>query len=308
MTNVFTCQGTVLYASFSDVQDDEVSDAPLLQAEIRTLSNLIQQAGGQLIEVTSRRIYGLYLRADAAEKSAIALRKEILRLRETDPNYSRLSVRLLLAYGSVQLENDKVHVDWMPQLPKLIAHVPELAIAALGNYIAQARPEVAPQCLSKGDDVWLISAYDKIDVDQQTRHASRLQKADNAVFTHITVSAGGKQRMIRASDCPVSLGREASCSIIINGDTASRQHGHIGFDHGKFYYADQSRNGSYVLTASGEELFVNNERITLFGKGAISPGAPLTKQTGIVVRYDCTSTHLTMGDAKPHDGDTQRLR
>jgi hypothetical protein len=308
MGNVFTCKGAVLYASFSDMRDGEVSDAPLLQAESRVLSSLILQGGGQLIEANPQRIYALYLRCDAAAKVAIALRKEVLRLREHDPNYSRLSVRLLLTHGEVQLENDRIHAGWITQLPRLMAHVPELAIAALGNYLAQERPQTPPQKLSEADGVWLLSAYDEIEADQQTHHASRLQQADNTVFTHITLSAGGRQYRVRESDCPVSLGREASSGIVLTGDTASRVHGHIGFDRGKFYYADQSRNGSYVLTASGEELFVNNERITLYGKGAISPGAPLTRQTGIVVRFDCTATHLSMDDARTHDGDTQRLR
>lgn len=108
------------------------------------------------------------------------------------------------------------------------------------------------------------------------------QSSDRLELTH-----GGTQLALAAADCPVTLGRDKSCLLHLDGDVASRIHGRIEFQHDKFYFVDDSRNGTYLLTPQGEEVFLHRERLPLLGKGVISPGAPIVKQTGEVIRYLC---------------------
>jgi len=103
----------------------------------------------------------------------------------------------------------------------------------------------------------------------------------------LELTHGGNQLKIVAKDCPVTLGRDKSCTLHLDGDVASRVHGRIEFLHDKFYFVDDSRNGTYLLTPQGEEVFLHRERLPLLGRGVISPGAPIVKQTGEVVRYAC---------------------
>lgn len=105
----------------------------------------------------------------------------------------------------------------------------------------------------------------------------------------LELSHGGVQLSIAAHDCPLTLGRDKSCGLHLEGDAASRLHGRIEFMQGQFYLVDASRNGTYLLTPQGEEVFLRGERLPLSGHGVISPGAPIVKQTGEVVRYVCRS-------------------
>lgn len=100
---------------------------------------------------------------------------------------------------------------------------------------------------------------------------------------------GGTQLNLSARDCPITLGRDKSCTVHLDGDVASRVHARIEFAHDKFYLVDESRNGTYLLTPQGEEVFLHQERLPLLGRGVISPGAPIVKQTGEVLRYACRS-------------------
>lgn len=105
----------------------------------------------------------------------------------------------------------------------------------------------------------------------------------------LELTHGGTQLRLTAQDCPFTLGRDKSCGLHLDGDVASRVHGHIEFVHDKFYFVDESRNGTYLLTPQGEEIFLHRERLPLLGRGVISPGAPIVKQSGEVVRYTCRS-------------------
>ena len=105
----------------------------------------------------------------------------------------------------------------------------------------------------------------------------------------LEITHGGVHLRLAPQDCPFTLGRDKSCALQLDGDVASRVHGQIEFVHDKFYYVDDSRNGTYLLTLQGEEVFLHSERRPLLGRGVISPGAPVIKQTGEVVRYVCRS-------------------
>ncbi|TXH06315.1 MAG: FHA domain-containing protein [Nevskiaceae bacterium] len=299
-------RGSVLYADFSDSTPGEVGETPILYNERRDLSQLIDRNGGQTVEAVARRIVGLFPRAEAALTSARAVRGAVIQLRESAPQRRGLACRLLLGYGTVTLDNGRLRSDWTHRLPGLVSQVPEYAIAGLPEFIAQLPAGTAARALPGSAAIHLLSGADDEAADnRQTRHASTLLKADTAVFTELRLSVGGKPRIVQARDCPLLLGRDKSCGVMVSGDTASRVHGRIGYEAGKFFYADESRNGTYVLTAAGEELFLHNERVVLVGEGAISPGAPLSQQTAAVVRYICSSSRLAMADER--SGDTRPL-
>lgn len=103
----------------------------------------------------------------------------------------------------------------------------------------------------------------------------------------LALSHGDTELQLTPTDCPLTLGRDKSCGLRLDGDVASRVHARIEFEAGQFYFVDDSRNGSYLLTPAGEDIFVHRERLALMGRGVISPGASLVKQTGELVHYRC---------------------
>lgn len=298
-------RGTVLYADFSDSTRSDVVETPILYNERRDLSLLIDQNGGQTLEASARYLNGLFPNAEHALAAARQIRAFVVKLRESVPGRRGLCCRLVLGYGTVSIDGGRLHSDWTYRLPGLVSQVPEYGIAGLTDFIEQLPPGSNLRRLAENSPLYLIAdVSDEMEQNRQTRHASTLLKADNAIFTELRLSINGKPRVVMARDCPLLLGRDKSCGVMVNGETASRVHGHIGYEAGKFYYADESRNGTYVLTAAGEELFLHNERVVLVGEGAISPGAPLAQQTSAVVRYACSSSRLAMADER---GDTRPL-
>lgn len=70
----------------------------------------------------------------------------------------------------------------------------------------------------------------------------------------------------------LTLGRDYSCSIIIEGTLISRQHASIEYRRGKFLMIDKSTNGTYILTEDGRSIYLRREEFPLWGKGKISLG------------------------------------
>ena len=108
----------------------------------------------------------------------------------------------------------------------------------------------------------------------------------DALYRAVKLSRRGKTVVVRAEDCPFSVGRDSACALNIGGPNVSRLHGALQHEGGKFYFRDDSRNGTY-LTTGGEEVYLHVERFPLVAKGVISPGATLVQQTGDVIRYHC---------------------
>lgn len=108
----------------------------------------------------------------------------------------------------------------------------------------------------------------------------------DTLYSALKLTRRGKSVLVRAEDCPFSVGRDSACALNIGGPNVSRLHGAIQHEGGKFYFRDDSRNGTY-LTTGGEEVYLQAERFPLVSQGVISPGATLVQQLGDVIRYHC---------------------
>lgn len=295
-------RGAVLLCDFTDRRLGEISNTPLLYAERQSIGQRVNQQGGQTLESSVRTYYALFPQAVAALAVARQILRDVTQWSNTDANRRGLSCRLILGYGQVTVDQGRLRSDWTHKLAGLISHVPENGIAALPELVEQLKLNPPPRALQTGNStqsLYAISALDEDVVDNaQTRHAPTLQIAETGVFSEISLTVGGTLRVVRPSECPLQVGRDKACGVILSGDMISRVHGRILYENGKFFYADDSRNGSYVLTAGGEEVFIRGERLPLIGQGAISPGAPLATQRGQVLRYACTSSRLSMADER----------
>lgn len=309
-------RGTVLLCDFADVRPaGEMTTSPLLYNERQSISLLVSRHGGQTMESSVRNYIALFPQAENALTAARQILREVIHWRNTDPNRRGLTCRLILGYGQVTVDKGRMRSEWTHKLSGLVSQVPEYDIAALPELIEHLRLEPPPPAYKAGSSNQMLYKIGNIDKGSspddhatdraQTRHAPSLQSADTGVFTEINLTVGGKRRVVKMSECPLNVGRESTCGVVLSGDMVSRVHGSISYENGKFFYTDNSRNGSFVLTASGEEVFVRGERLPLIGQGAISPGAPLATQKGQVLRYSCTSSKLSM--AGERNGDTRTL-
>ena len=98
---------------------------------------------------------------------------------------------------------------------------------------------------------------------------------------------GASEILLDAQRPAVSLGRDASCDIVIRDTSASRNHGKIERRRDKFVLVDISTNGTYVLLENGSRFFVQREEFTLHDRGIICLGQAVVDKDPDLIHYQC---------------------
>ncbi|AXQ27904.1 FHA domain-containing protein [Solimonas sp. K1W22B-7] len=303
-------RGAALYADFSESRPNQIVDAPLNFAEVRELTSAATRLEGMVMEATPRKLYVFFPEPANALQMARRVAQLVASARDTDLSRLGLDARVILGHGAVVIEQARVKSDWTFRLAGLVSAVPQNGVAGLRDFVAQFRPGeiMPPPRPSARSDLFILPMVDNESTENQETRLAGLGTSTDGVFLVLTLRVRGVPQTFRSSDCPILIGRDKSCGVQVSGEKSSRVHGRIEFEKEKFYYVDDSRNGTYVLTGGGQELLIKNEKIVLAGEGAISPGAPLSTQTGEVVRYSCTPSRLSMAGDAGSDGDTKMMR
>jgi class 3 adenylate cyclase len=85
----------------------------------------------------------------------------------------------------------------------------------------------------------------------------------------------------------VTLGRDASCDIVIGDRKTSRQHAKIEKRRDKFVLADHSSNGTYVAIAGEPEVCLRREEAMLRSRGRVGLGHRTSDAEATVVEFFC---------------------
>ncbi|HUS25676.1 MAG TPA: adenylate/guanylate cyclase domain-containing protein [Candidatus Binatia bacterium] len=101
----------------------------------------------------------------------------------------------------------------------------------------------------------------------------------------LQITLGGRTLSLDEEHLPFTLGRDATCGMIVNARLASRVHAALGFQRGHFMLSDHSTNGTYVVAGGNAEVFLRRETMPLIGSGTISLGSPAESQPDVVVGF-----------------------
>ncbi len=83
----------------------------------------------------------------------------------------------------------------------------------------------------------------------------------------------------------VTLGRAEDNDLVIKGNLISRLHARIEVSRDHFLLLDESTNGTFVRTSSGEEIFVRRDSTRLTGEGTIGLGKAADADAPLAVHY-----------------------
>ncbi len=85
----------------------------------------------------------------------------------------------------------------------------------------------------------------------------------------------------------INLGRGDDNDLVVKGNLISRIHAKIEKRRGKYMLIDQSTNGTFLQTVSGEETFVRRDNIELKGEGIIGLGRVAKADSPLAIHYVC---------------------
>jgi hypothetical protein len=82
-----------------------------------------------------------------------------------------------------------------------------------------------------------------------------------------------------------TLGRAEDNDVVVKGNLISRLHARVEASRDKFTLVDESTNGTFVQTNTGEEIFVRRDSTQLTGEGVIGLGRVAQPGTALAVHY-----------------------
>jgi hypothetical protein len=85
----------------------------------------------------------------------------------------------------------------------------------------------------------------------------------------------------------ISIGRGEDNGLVVRGNLVSRLHARIEAGKNRFMLVDQSTNGTFVRTSTGEEAFVRRDAVPLKGEGTLGFGNMPEPDSYHTVEYSC---------------------
>lgn len=120
---------------------------------------------------------------------------------------------------------------------------------------------------------------------EETQISSKPHVAPAGAHQTLKLSYDGQSVHVDAHNASCNVGRGRQADLRVNGKLTSRQHAEITCRQGRFSVRDESTNGTYVVSESGEVKHLRREEGMLTGSGEIGFGAPPEEDPGGSVAF-----------------------
>lgn len=287
-----TQQQATLAVAFVDVRGstalyEQLGDrrARDLTAEaLGTFCKGVELRGGIVIKLLGDGAMVTLPTAEAALLAAIASQETLAR--------KQVGVGIGIQYGSVLLEQGDVFGDAVNVAARLCAlakageilttadtvrHLPTM-LRALTRHIDTAVVKGRREPVAIHQVLW-----EEAGDSTTTRLSTNAPMAAGKPRT-ITLTLGGKTARIDTGSAPLTLGR-TNGDLVVPDSLASRQHATVEAARGKFYVADVSTNGTFVLFDHGAHTVLRRESGELTDSGWIGLGRPPTPENPYRIRF-----------------------
>jgi len=102
----------------------------------------------------------------------------------------------------------------------------------------------------------------------------------------LVLQANGAQFQLSKDKPVLTIGRDGTCDVAIDGDRVSRKHAQLQWAAGQIQLSDSSTNGTYVHRVGQAALFVRRETIVIDGSGEIGLGCLPSEDATHAVGFD----------------------
>lgn len=285
-----SCTLTVLFADLAgstrlyQTQGDEQAYRKVSQS-LQCMKNLIETHSGQLLRTVGDSALASFTDADAAYLAAVDIQKEHVAL--------DLSVRIGFHPGEVIPDAGDVYGNAVNLAARVAqfaeadeiciteAAVAQLSVAHRSNasYISKVTFKGVSQPMSVYRVLW---DHDNVHtaIVSNKRNTARFQ-TDHILELQI----GTRSITVCPDNKALTIGRADNNDLVVDGESASRNHAQIELVRGRYILHDSSTNGSYVIRGSNAPEFVLRESVELDQSGMIGLGIIPNSADGYAIHY-----------------------
>ena len=272
---------------------ERLGDSEALRAVdrcIKRMERAIDGFQGRLVKTIGDEVMAVFSTAEAAFQAAVEMQ---LRVSDLPPvSGVKLAIRVGFHIGPTIEDNKDIFGDTVNTVARIVG----LAKSEQILTSAQTIDELPTLLKESTRDLEQLSVKGKADgvhvfevlwheTEELTMKASSL-RISNILSTKLCVRYRGRAYLLDDRNPNLTLGRDQSCDLIIEDRKSSRQHARIERRGDKYFYVDQSTNGSYVAIAGERETLLRREEMLLRGTGKISFGASSTDPNADLAEFE----------------------
>lgn len=258
---------------------------------METLRRAAEAAGGRVIKTIGDEVMALFAAPDSAADAATRMHIAIEALAFARDH--KLAVRIGFHSGPVIQQDNDVFGDTVNLASRLVEQATRGQILTSAETVSFLTPAIRSATRELYDitvkgkvkDIGLCELLWRKSAD--ITHVPLGQKAPRSQRRGIRLRHRGKDVVLRRRVESFTLGRDASCNLVIFAATASRDHCVIERRHDNFVVRDHSSNGTFVaVEGDATESILRREEMALRGHGWLAFGQP-REQAEDLVEFWC---------------------
>jgi class 3 adenylate cyclase len=280
---------TQLYDKYGDTKASET-----VAHCLEVMKDATFQFDGTVIKTIGDEVMSTFPTADDAMAAAAQMQARISVDSEEDEDRIPVSIRIGCHFGPVVQEQNDIFGAAVHTANRMTSQAKAKQVVMSGVTVEQMGEEWAAQT-RQIDIATVRGRIDEVALfellwqpDEATSMVPTLEmtsKKKNGM--RLVLSFRDKTVEVNDTRTNINMGRGDDNDLVVKGNLISRVHAKIEKRRGKFMLIDQSTNGTFLQTVTGEETFVRRDSIELVGEGIIGLGRVAKAGTPLAIHYVC---------------------
>lgn len=242
----------------------------------KRISQTVEGFRGRLAKTSGSKVMAFFTDSEDALQSAVEMQRRISAFPPVSGVALGVRVGVCVGHASNEIRffdnvpnNAAISLSDMAEPGQVLLGVPKRAkgFEWSDDLVARSLPGVTVACGKRNLGVYEID-WRKFAVGKIKTTPEKAGKADLELYLHFN---GATVEVTR--DRPLlSIGRLASCGMLLHSERCSRIHARIERRGDTFILVDQSTNGTFVTPEGGGEEGIHKRELLLSGRGKICFG------------------------------------
>ena len=279
---------TQLYEQLGDVKAREMVARCLDIMREATEANK-----GTVIKTMGDEVMSTFPTADDAMNAAKRMQEKISTSPELGHENGHVAIRIGCHFGPVVQEQRDIFGSAVHTANRMTSQAKAKQIITTLSTVERLSPEwqsTARQIdiatvRGKADEVVLFEVLWQPEEATSMLPTVGLGRNKNVRPKRLSLRYQGREVTVGEGRKSATLGRAEDNDVVVKGNLISRVHARVEASRDKFTLVDESTNGTFVQTNTGEEIFVRRDSTQLTGEGVIGLGRVAQPGTALAVHY-----------------------
>jgi class 3 adenylate cyclase len=265
---------------------------------IELMESATAQHHGTVIKTMGDEVMATFPTADDSLNAAALIQRSITTHPALQVDGQSVSVRIGCHYGPVVLESRDVFGATVHTANRMTSQAKSGQIMTTAATVEQLSAEWRASVRQidvatlkgQGAEVTLFEVIWQTDDVTSMLPSINIGASQERKALRLRIVAGGRELVVDESRPHIAIGRADENDVVIRGNLISRIHARIEISRSKFLLIDQSTNGTFVNSDSGEESFVRRDSMQLRGAGMIGLGKVPEAESPQTIQFVCEET------------------